>query len=174
MLLFTVIVRGARRFAVLVAIGSRFRQGDTMPRGTAPVSTLRFRGGPRSGFLDGVGNGRFQIADAFLQLAFGLFSQPLGLLLLAPDQLSGFFLNLAAEVFQFAFDLILVGRDGQDRFPSLRVEHPRRVARPARQCCSHADVTIVPSAAERGRRAESRRRFRPAHSPSCARAARPE
>ena len=35
-------------------------------------------------FLNGVCDGFFQIAHAFLQLAFGLLLQPLGLLLLAP------------------------------------------------------------------------------------------
>jgi hypothetical protein len=53
-----------------------------------------------------------QVANAFLQLAFGLMFESFGLLLLAPNQLPGLFLNLAAEVFQFAFDLIFV--DGHD------------------------------------------------------------
>src|SRR4029453_2542864 len=45
-----------------------------------------------------------------------LLLEPAALLFLATHQLPGFFLDLAAEVFQFAFDLILVGSDSHDRF----------------------------------------------------------
>ncbi|MEO6564511.1 MAG: hypothetical protein ABIO63_00600 [Casimicrobiaceae bacterium] len=46
--------------------------------------------------------------------AFDLLLQPLDLLLLAADQLSGLFLDLAAEDLQFAFALILVWRNAHD------------------------------------------------------------
>jgi hypothetical protein len=156
---FTVIVRGARRFAVLVVIlvlAFIVVFGISKPRSVrgifAGCSGTSARASPRCAtsrgtgcdtafsaashrftiptwleglpfaplsplcFLDGICDGFFQIANAFLQLAFGLLLQPLGLLLLAPHQLPGFFLDLAAEVFQFTFNLILVWGDGHDHF----------------------------------------------------------
>jgi len=65
---------------------------------------------------DGVCDDFFYVANGFLQFAFRLLLEPAALLFLATHQLPGFFLDLAAEVFQFAFDLILVGSDSQDRF----------------------------------------------------------
>jgi hypothetical protein len=155
---FTVIVRGACRFALVVAIfvlafivlfglpnraasaasspvallaparaalAQRVaeRGGDTAffaasHRFTTPTVHESFHFAPSASlcFLDGVRDGFFQIPDAFLQLAFGLLLQPPRLLLLAPHQLPGFFLDLAAEVLQFAFNLILVWGDCHDHF----------------------------------------------------------
>src|SRR5450830_409389 len=48
------------------------------------------------------------VAGFFLQLAFGLLGEPLGLLLAAADDVAHFFLDLAADVFGLAFDLVFV------------------------------------------------------------------
>jgi len=56
------------------------------------------------GFLDDF----FQIANAFLHFSFGLLFQPFGLLLFAANELTGLLLDLAANAFRCAFDLILV------------------------------------------------------------------
>jgi hypothetical protein len=50
----------------------------------------------------------FQVANLFLDLAFDLIFQTLGLLLLVTRQLPDFFLNLPAQVLCGAFDLIFV------------------------------------------------------------------
>ena len=77
-------------------------------RPLAPFGPLCFR--------DGVCDEVIQVANGLAQLALSLFFPPLGPLLLASDQLPGFLLDLAAEVFEFAFDLIFVWGDGHDEF----------------------------------------------------------
>ena len=53
-------------------------------------------------------DGFLRVTQLFLGLAFDLVLQAFDLLFLVTDQLAGFFLDLAADVLQFAIDLVLV------------------------------------------------------------------
>src|SRR5690606_12045243 len=55
--------------------------------------------------------GVLDVAVLLLGLAFDLVLQALGFLRLVTDQLASFFLDLATDVLQFAFDLVLVHGD---------------------------------------------------------------
>src|SRR5689334_9973275 len=69
----------------------------------------------------------FSVADFFLHFAFDLFIQAFGLLLAAANGFADTFLNLAANVFGLAFDLVLIHMDTSFQL----------VNEPSTRCASH-------------------------------------
>jgi hypothetical protein len=77
------------------------------------IFTLAFRQ-----LLGSDADGFFQVADFFLDFTFGLLLETLGFLLRAVDQIADFFLDFAADVFQFAFDLVFVHGSSPECVPA--------------------------------------------------------
>jgi hypothetical protein len=72
------------------------------------TSRNQARGGFKSLLASDVFSNFLGVAKRFLNLAFHLFLQTLGLLLFIANQLAGLFLNFASDVFAYALDLIFV------------------------------------------------------------------